>query len=183
MIKAMTRAKGVDKTIVVSDILFLGGCEAGDYTGTSLGEPIRLEENGYLHMPSRKCMAGSSCNMIKCMNYLCSLGFLTPAEMAQVSYHNPLKLLGLTASIAADTGCKAEPKEAKHGGSGSSSSGGSSSSDSAHRNKRQKTAAALEFVMTVKFDASRGFTTMDGFDGTVRNRTKRVSGATATKVL
>ena len=64
MIKAMTRAKGIDNVVIVSDILFLGGCAAGEYKNTSLGEPVRLEESGYLHMPSRQCMAGSSCHMV-----------------------------------------------------------------------------------------------------------------------
>jgi N-acetylglucosamine-6-phosphate deacetylase len=42
MIKSMTRAKGIERVVIVSDILFLGGCAPGDYSNTS-------------HMPLTHC--------------------------------------------------------------------------------------------------------------------------------
>ena len=44
------------RVVVVSDIFMLGGCLPGVYKDTSLGEPVKLEDNGFLHMPSRNCM-------------------------------------------------------------------------------------------------------------------------------
>ena len=41
-------------------------------------------------------VAGSSRNMLQCMNHLHSLGFLTEGELEAVAYHTPLRLLNLS---------------------------------------------------------------------------------------
>jgi N-acetylglucosamine-6-phosphate deacetylase len=115
VIKSFLRAKTTDRTVVVSDILCLGGQPPGDYILAITGdEVVRLEENGFLHMPSRSCMAGSSRNMIQCMNHLHGLGLLSLEEMAKVSFHNPLRLLGLTADdIASKQAVRKTDEQAK----------------------------------------------------------------------
>jgi hypothetical protein len=50
-------------------------------------------------LPVFACMwavAGSSRNMLQCMNHLHSLGFLTEGELEAVAYHTPLRLLNLS---------------------------------------------------------------------------------------
>lgn len=94
VLKVCLRAKTPARVVVVSDIVSLGGLPPGDYDHHGLGDTVRLEPNGYLHMPSRKCMAGSSRTMLQCMNHLHSLGILSLPELLQVGADNPLALLG-----------------------------------------------------------------------------------------
>ena len=89
-------AETVERVVVTSDIVSLGGMPPGDYDDSGLGDTCRLEPSGYLHMPSRNCMAGSSRTMLQCMNHLHSLRLLNPSELVQVGFHNPLRLLGIT---------------------------------------------------------------------------------------
>ena len=58
ILKTILRAKGSSSAIVVSDISFPGGCEPGTFEWG--GEVVKLEPDGYLHMPARACMAVSS---------------------------------------------------------------------------------------------------------------------------
>ncbi len=89
--KVMIEAKGVDKTVVVSDASSMAGMPPGRYQG--MGNLIVLEENGLLHNPEKQCMVGSSAMMFQCMNQLAGLDLLSYEEMIQVSITNPLKLI------------------------------------------------------------------------------------------
>ena len=102
ILTTILRAKSAKNAVVVSDIAYLGGCEPGEYSWQ--GEVVRLEENGYLHMPSRQAMAGSSRNMIQCMNHLASLNILDQEELMQVAFYNPLKLIGMSPQELAPVG-------------------------------------------------------------------------------
>jgi len=93
VIKAIIRAKGIDNTIVTSDASPIAGMPPGEYF--TLGNRAVIEENGLLHNPDKKCLVGSSATMLECVNYLASLGFLTPEEIIQVAYTNPLKAIGV----------------------------------------------------------------------------------------
>ncbi len=96
-IKTMIRAKGVAKTIVVSDASHLAGLPPGRYS-TPDNEVILLEPSGRLHNPEKQCLVGSSATMIQCMNHLASLGTLTAPELLAVGFHNPLGLIGAEAA-------------------------------------------------------------------------------------
>ena len=101
VIKAIIRAKGIGNTIISSDASPIAGMPPGEYF--TLGNRALLEKNGYLHNPDKKCLVGSSATILQCVNYLASLGFLTPEEIIQVAYTNPLKALGVDpASIKSD---------------------------------------------------------------------------------
>jgi N-acetylglucosamine-6-phosphate deacetylase len=93
VIKAIVKAKGVPRTIVVSDTVHLAGMPPGYYRFQ--GEDVILEENGLLHIPARGCLAGSTSTMVACMNYLSSLKILSIDELLKVSFYNPLKLIGI----------------------------------------------------------------------------------------
>ncbi len=91
-IKAMIRAKGVDKTVVVSDASHLSGLPPGHYS--TIDNEVVLEPSGRLHNPAKQCLVGSSATMMPCMNHLASLGLLAPEELLAVGFHNPLRLIG-----------------------------------------------------------------------------------------
>ena len=101
LIKVFLRAKTIERSVVVSDISSLGGMPPGDYkhgarsADADDSEIVRMEPDGKLHMPSRGVLAGSASTILQCMNHLHSLRLLSKAELLQLSFGNPLRLLGL----------------------------------------------------------------------------------------
>jgi N-acetylglucosamine-6-phosphate deacetylase len=93
LIKTFIRAKGVSRSVVVSDAAPLAGLPPGSYR--TLGNDVILEENGRLHNSKTGYLVGSSSTMIQCMNHLASLNLLTPDELFEVGFYNPLKLIGI----------------------------------------------------------------------------------------
>ncbi|MGK7393419.1 MAG: N-acetylglucosamine-6-phosphate deacetylase [Candidatus Cyclobacteriaceae bacterium M3_2C_046] len=93
MIQAVIKAKGTQKVIIVSDASPVAGLPPGTYH--TLGNPVILQENGYLYNPHTGFMVGSSAHLSGCMQYLESLEFLSPAEIQMMVFENPLKFLDL----------------------------------------------------------------------------------------
>ena len=94
VLKVMTRAKGAERLIVVSDAAPIAGLPPGDYD--VLGNRAVLEPTGRLHNPEKQCLVGSSATMVVCMNRLASLGILGIDELITVGFHNPLRLIGVS---------------------------------------------------------------------------------------
>jgi len=95
-IKTMLRAKGVERTAVVSDASHLAGLPPGRYS--TIDNEVVLEPSGKLHNPQKQCLVGSSATMMQCMNHLASLGLLSPEELLAVGFHNPLRLIAAAAA-------------------------------------------------------------------------------------
>ncbi|MFH1022770.1 MAG: N-acetylglucosamine-6-phosphate deacetylase [Planctomycetota bacterium] len=93
VVKTILRAKGVARTVVTSDASSLAGMPPGRYHGRE--NLVVLEPNGRLHHPEKGCLAGSSFTLLRCMNYLASLGILGEADLVRVGFENPLRLIGL----------------------------------------------------------------------------------------
>jgi N-acetylglucosamine-6-phosphate deacetylase len=94
-IRLVISCRPIEKLVVVSDAVRFAGMAPGRYTANS-GAEVVLSSEGRLCLASDpQIMAGSSSNMIKCMNYLSSLGVLSEEELWRVGYENPLKILGL----------------------------------------------------------------------------------------
>lgn len=102
-IKAAMRAKGIDRSIVVSDGTWISGLPTGDYT--QRGRKLVLDASGRLSLAGTSYLAGSAATMLECMNYLASLNVLTEDDLWRTAWDNPLKLLGLSESDIAP--CKA----------------------------------------------------------------------------
>jgi N-acetylglucosamine-6-phosphate deacetylase len=93
VVRAMVRAKGVDQVVATSDAAHLAGMPPGRYhTGF---QDVVLETNGLLHVADTGYLAGSSATLMQCMNFLASLGFLSEAELLQLGFRNPCRLIGL----------------------------------------------------------------------------------------
>lgn len=90
-LKAVIRAKGVERVIITSDASPVAGMPPGKYR--TLNNDIVLEPNGRLHNPAKGFLVGSSATMLQCMNHLASLGILTLEELLKVGFHNPVKLV------------------------------------------------------------------------------------------
>ena len=93
VVKAITRAKGVANTIITSDASPIAGMPPGEYI--TLGNRAILEEDGLLHNPEKKCLVGSSATIMQCANFLASLDFLSPEEIVQTAFINPLKAISI----------------------------------------------------------------------------------------
>lgn len=93
ILRAMIRSKGVERTVIVSDAAPISGMPPGSYV--TLGNKVILEESGRLYNPATGGLVGSSYSLLKCMNHLAALGFLTFEELLQVGFYNPLRLLSL----------------------------------------------------------------------------------------
>ncbi|QSH42323.1 amidohydrolase family protein [Lentisphaerota bacterium ZTH] len=93
LIKVIIRAKGLDNTLFVSDASPIAGMPPGKYF--VLGNNAIIEENGLLHNPEKRCLVGSSATMFECANFLAAQDFITPEEVVQLGFANPLKAIGI----------------------------------------------------------------------------------------
>ena len=96
VIKCILRAKGIERSIVVSDAAPIAGMPPGPYH--ALGNDVILEASGRLYNPESGYLAGSGSTMFECMNHLAGLDILSEDELLRVGFLNPLKLIGLTPS-------------------------------------------------------------------------------------
>ncbi|MDD2404618.1 MAG: amidohydrolase family protein [Victivallaceae bacterium] len=93
LIKTVIRAKSTAKVIITSDASPIAGKPPGRYN--TLGNVAILEPNGRLHNPEKQCLVGSSATILECVNYLASLNFLSPKELVEMAFRNPLKMIGI----------------------------------------------------------------------------------------
>lgn len=91
ILKKMILAKGIDKTIIVSDASPLAGCKPGKYD--LFGTTAVIDRSGRLYNPVKLNLMGSSYTMPKCMDYLKKLDFLSEKELHRIGYENPLELI------------------------------------------------------------------------------------------
>jgi N-acetylglucosamine-6-phosphate deacetylase len=92
-IRMIVNCRLIEKLIVVSDSVMNAGMEPGEYENAS-GIRVVLGNDERLCLASDpEVMAGSSFNMIQCMNHLASLKILSEQELYQLGYVNPLKVL------------------------------------------------------------------------------------------
>lgn len=96
-IKVAFRAKTVLKSIVVSDSVQLAGLPPGTYE--FVGTKVVLAPSGRISFGDTPYMAGSSANMLQCMNHLASLNLLSEKELWQVGRDNPLKFMGKSPAL------------------------------------------------------------------------------------
>jgi len=96
VLKAMIRAKGISRTIIVSDAAPVAGLPPGRYT--TLGNEVVLEESGLLHNPQKGFLVGSSATMMACMNHIASLNLFSLDELLDLGFYNPLRLIGVPTS-------------------------------------------------------------------------------------
>lgn len=90
VIKAIIRAKGVEKVIATSDASPIAGMPPGQYNVS--GNRAILEESGLLHNPEKGCLVGSSALTPACVQYLRSLNILSEADIRLVTRENALRL-------------------------------------------------------------------------------------------
>lgn len=93
LVQIILKVKGIEHVVVVSDAAPVAGLPPGTYH--TLGNHVRLEENGLLHNPHTGYMVGSSFTMSECARWLKTLPEPGPEDHHQLTFNNALRLIGL----------------------------------------------------------------------------------------
>lgn len=93
-IKVFYKVKGVERTILTSDVTSFATLQPGMYQ-TQTGETIELTKEGLLHYPEQKCLYGSASPLTKCIGYIMEVTGCTLADAIRMASANTARLLGL----------------------------------------------------------------------------------------
>lgn len=94
-IKTFYKAKGIDKTILTSDVTSYAALDPGVYH-TQTGEIIELTEEGMLRYPEQKVLYGSASPITKGVGHIIDVTGCTLADAVQMASTNPANLYGLS---------------------------------------------------------------------------------------
>lgn len=94
VMKSMLRAKGVDRTILVSDAVATAGRPPGIYE-TAVGGKVELLPSGRLNLHGTPYLAGSASSLSECTSNAVRHAGVTLAEAVRLGTANPARLLRL----------------------------------------------------------------------------------------
>lgn len=94
-VTAMVRAKGVDRSVLVSDSVALAGSPPGHYRGVSVGEDVTLSDDGRLSLTGTTMLAGSVRCLADCLAWIVAHTDVGLAGAMRMASSNPSRLLGL----------------------------------------------------------------------------------------
>jgi N-acetylglucosamine-6-phosphate deacetylase len=93
MLKAMLRAKGVDRCILVSDTVAVAGLPPGRYQ-TAVGGEVELHENGRLNLAGTEFFAGAALPLKDGIMRTVSCAGISLAEALKMATVNPGRFVG-----------------------------------------------------------------------------------------
>ena len=102
LVKVISRAKGIDRCLLVSDSIFVAGLTPGRYS--ILGIDVELLPSGKVVKTGSWNLAGSSLCMNRAVSVFMQFAQVSPAEALQAATTNPARLLsrpGICSVIAA----------------------------------------------------------------------------------
>ena len=106
-IRVFYKTKGVDKTIITSDVTSYAGLKPGQYK-TQTGETIELTPEGKLHYPAQQVLYGSASPITKGVGYVMKVTGCSMADAIQMASTNPAKLYDLNDRGTLETGKRAD---------------------------------------------------------------------------
>lgn len=106
-IQVFYKVKGVDKTIITSDVTHYAALEPGEYK-TSTGETIELTQDGMLRYPAQNVLYGSASPITKGVGHVMKVTGCTLADAVQMASTNPAKLYNLTDRGVLEPGKRAD---------------------------------------------------------------------------
>lgn len=92
-LKTMLRAKGIERSILVSDTAALGGMPPGDYD-SPIGGKVHLAQNGRLNVAGTQYLAGATAPLIAGVAHVTGKIGLSLAQAIQMATVNPGKFVG-----------------------------------------------------------------------------------------
>ena len=94
VMQTVVRAKGIDRTVLVSDAIEVAGRPPGVYD-TSIGGRVELLADGRVNLVGTPYLAGSSASLIDCVRNAVRFAGLTLRDAVKLVSANPARLLGL----------------------------------------------------------------------------------------
>jgi len=88
LLKVILRAKGIERSILVSDMVALAGMPAGFYT-TPVGGRVELRPDGRLCVPGSELLAGATASLAQCVGNLVRLAGVSLHEALTMATANP----------------------------------------------------------------------------------------------
>jgi len=89
-LKAMLRAKGLDRSFLVSDSVALGGMPAGSYE-SPVGGNVELSEDGRLSVAGTPYLAGAVRSLAECVATAVEIAGITVADAVRLATSNPAR--------------------------------------------------------------------------------------------
>jgi N-acetylglucosamine-6-phosphate deacetylase len=105
-VKVVLRVKSPAKFVVVSDSAPIAGLPPGHYS--YFGADVELQGSGRIILLNDQGLAGSSCTMLDCMNWLASLKLLNEGDLWNAGVRNPLALIDRSGLALTGRGCSVE---------------------------------------------------------------------------
>jgi N-acetylglucosamine-6-phosphate deacetylase len=106
-IKVFYRTKGVDKTIITSDVTSYAALEPGQYK-TETGETIELTKDGKLYYPAQNVLYGSASPITKGVGHVMEVTGCSLEDAIQMASTNPAKLYNLNDRGVLEVGKRAD---------------------------------------------------------------------------
>jgi N-acetylglucosamine-6-phosphate deacetylase len=102
---AMIHAKGLERSVLISDAVLLGGMKPGVY---QMGDrSIEMLPSGRIVIPGTPNLAGSASNLRECVEIAQDWAHLTHAQAWALASLNPARLLGLENRLSLQVGGEA----------------------------------------------------------------------------
>ena len=102
VMQTVIRAKGVERSVIVSDAIDVAGLAPGVYA-SSIGGQVELLPDGRVNLLGTPYLAGSSACLLDCVEQAIRHAGLTLAEAVRLASTNPVRLLGLDGSAGRGT--------------------------------------------------------------------------------
>lgn len=93
VIQAMVRAKGIERSVLVSDSVALAGMPPGNYF-TPVGGRVELKQDGRLCLAGTDLLAGSTASLPQCIGYLVREAGITLGDAITMATENPGRFAG-----------------------------------------------------------------------------------------
>jgi N-acetylglucosamine-6-phosphate deacetylase len=94
-LKVMLRAKGIDRSVLVSDTVALGGMPAGIYDAGVVGGKVEVTADGRVKSASGgKFLAGAYCPLIDCIAHVANMKDFSLRDAVQMATENPGRFVG-----------------------------------------------------------------------------------------
>ncbi len=96
--RAMLRAKGRDRSILVSDSVALAGMPPGRYA-TAVGGKVEVHPSGRISLAGTDYLAGAGLPLLACVSQAMRMAELSLADVLPLATANPGRLLGLEGDL------------------------------------------------------------------------------------
>ena len=93
-LKAMVRSKGIDRTILVSDVVALGGMPPGIYYSAAVGGTVELSANGRASSVRSGFLAGAARTLKDGIAWAASSAVCELGDLVRMATENPGRIVG-----------------------------------------------------------------------------------------